>query len=77
MLHLRYNRASDPHQYATVHGDPAAIRDLYWQLTHNYAAQDGTKIGKIKVFNLDGTDVTETILINPWGSLSPATTIEN
>lgn len=65
MLKLRYSRKSDKFQYVTLFGDPVAIRDLYWQLTHNYQAVDGTAIGEIKVFNTDGVDVTSMIMTEP------------
>ena len=67
MLKLTYNRKRDKFQTVTVLGDPVGIRDLYWQLTHNYKAQDGTKIGSIKISNLDGVDCTESIMTNPFG----------
>lgn len=76
MLQLRYSLKRDRFQYATVFGDPGAISNLYWQLTHNYQAQDGQAIGEIKVLTMDGTDVTSTIMTNPFGSSSPLTTIE-
>ena len=76
MLQLRYSLKRDPYQYATVFGDPPAISNLYWQLTHNYRAQDGQEIGEIKVLAMDGIDVTDTVLSNPFGSSRPLTTIE-
>ena len=66
MLKLTYNRKSDQFQTVTVIGDPEGIRDLYWQLTHNYKAQDGTAIGAIVVSDLDGNKVT---LLEPGGLL--------
>lgn len=76
MLQLRYSRKKDPFQYATVIGDAASIRDLYWQLTHNYQPQDGTAIGEIKVLSIDGTDVTKDVLSNPFGCAPAMSTIE-
>jgi hypothetical protein len=76
MLQLRYNLKRDRFQYATVFGDPAAISNLYWQLTHNYAAQDGQEIGEIKVLDMAGVDVTEEVLVNPFGAGQRLTTIE-
>lgn len=73
MLKLTYTRARDEFQTVTVLGDPAGIRDLYWQLTHNYQAQaqvgyfDGSKIGTVKITNLDGMDCTDTVMANPFG----------
>lgn len=70
LIKLTYNRKSDRFQTVTVIGDPEGIRDLYWQLTHNYAPKDGTEIGDIKVTNLDGEDCTKTLLAQPhlWAS---------
>lgn len=65
MFKLTYNRKSDMHQTVSVIGDPAGIRDLYWQLTHNYAAQDGTEIGQITVTNLDGDNCTKLVMTEP------------
>jgi len=65
MLKLRYSRASNKFEYATVFGDPIAIRDLYWQLTRNYQANDGTAIGEVRVFNTDGLDITKSIMQFP------------
>jgi hypothetical protein len=76
MLQLRYNLKRDQFQFATVFGDPAAISNLYWQLTHNYAAQDGQEIGEIKVLDMSGVDVTAEVLRNPFGASAPLTTIE-
>ena len=74
MLKLTYNRQNDPFQTVTVLGDPIGIRDLYWQLTHNYSAQDGTAIKDITITNLDGIDCTQTIMTEPY---SWATTLNN
>ncbi len=76
MLQLRYSLKRDPHQYATVFGDPEAISNLYWQLTHNYRPQDGQAIGGVAVLNMNGGDVTDSVLSNPFGSSAPLTTIE-
>lgn len=65
MLKLTYSRKSDPFQAVTVIGDAEGIRDLYWQLTRNYAPRDGTEIGEIKITNLDGHDCTEQVMKNP------------
>lgn len=63
MLKLTYARKNDKHQKVTVLGDDDDIRDLYWQLTHNYKAKDTTTIiGNIVVCNLDGEDVTQYVL---------------
>jgi len=67
MLKLTYTRKSDQFQTVTVLGDAEGIRDLYWQLTHNYKAQDGTEIGSIDVFDLDGVKCTAEVLTNPFG----------
>ncbi len=70
LIKLTYNRKSDRFQTVTVIGDPEGIRDLYWQLTHNYAPQDGTAIGDIRVTNLDGDDCTKSLMTQPrsWAS---------
>jgi hypothetical protein len=65
LLQLKYTRKNDPNQFATVIGDPDAVRDLYWQLTHNYNAQDGTAIGIVSVFDMIGNDVTSSVMQNP------------
>jgi hypothetical protein len=54
MLKLTYSRKKDRFQTVTVLGDAIGIRDLYWQLTHNYKAQDSTEIGSVVVTSLDG-----------------------
>ena len=54
MLRLIYTRARDKFQEVSVLGDADGIRDLYWQLTQNYNAIDGTAIGSIRILNLDG-----------------------
>lgn len=58
MLKLKYSRKNDQFQTVTILGSPEGIRDLYWQLTHNYSPQDGTAIGNIVVTNLDGTIIS-------------------
>ena len=71
MLKLTYNKKDDPFQYVTVLGDPEGIRDLYWQLTHNYQPLDGTGIGEIKITNLDGVELnTKEFLQNPFGQMT-------
>lgn len=71
MLQLRYNRKRDPFQYVKVLGDADGIRDLYWQLTHNYRAQDGTEIGVVSILNMEGLDVTAQIMTEPHQASSP------
>jgi hypothetical protein len=67
MLKLTYTRASDRFAEVSVLGSPEGIRDLYWQLTHNYSEEpDGTGIGTIKVSNLEGGDVTEDFMREPY-----------
>ena len=68
MLKLKYTKQKDKFQTVTVLGDSEGIRDLYWQLTKNYRCDDGTCIGEIRVLNLDGDDVTESILHRPWNN---------
>ena len=65
MLKLTYTRKSDEFQTVTVLGDAEGIRDLYWQLTHNYKAQDGTAIGAIRVTDLEGRDCIAEIMTRP------------
>lgn len=77
MLKLTYTRKRDRFQTVTVIGDAAGIRDLYWQLTHNYKAQDGSEIGSVNVFNLDGVEVTSTIMSNPHGSATQLNTLQS
>jgi hypothetical protein len=76
LLKLTYTRASDMHQTVTVIGDPYGIRDLHWQLTHNYCAVDGAKIGQIKVTNLDGTPVHDSFWQNPHANATMLNTLE-
>lgn len=66
MLKLRYSLKRDPSQYVTVLGDPAGIRNLYWQLTHNYMARDGQEIGAIEVTDFDGNNMTASVMSNPF-----------
>ena len=66
ILVLKYTRQADPFMFATVMGDPESIRDLYWQLTHNYKSTAGTVIGTITVSNLAGCDVTHDFQCNPY-----------
>lgn len=63
MLKLTYHIGS--HNFVTVLGSPMGIQNLYWQLTHNYEAQDGYKITKVAVTNLDGIDCTNEVIHNP------------
>lgn len=65
LLRLTYNRKSDPFVMFSVLSTPDAIRDLYWQLTHNYKGQDGTEIDTVKVTNLDGFVITN-IMSEPY-----------
>jgi hypothetical protein len=76
LIRLSYTRAKDPHQVVTVMGEPLAIRDLYWQLTKNYSANDGTAIGQVKVTDMNGVDCTNQILVQPFSIPFPTTTIE-
>lgn len=76
MLRLRYTRASDAHQYVDVFGDPDGIRDLYWQITRNYNATDGTEIGNVRVYNTLGIDITADILTNPHGANHRTSSLE-
>jgi hypothetical protein len=57
MLMLTYNLASDEFQNVSVIGDEKGIYNLYWQLTHNYSAKDGLKIGQIMVSDLVGNEI--------------------
>ena len=67
MLKLTYTRASDKHAEVSVLGSPEGIRDLHWQLTHNYSEEtDGTGIGNIKVSNLEGVDLTDEYVSQPY-----------
>jgi hypothetical protein len=77
VLKLTYTRKRDKFQTVTVLGDAAGIRDLYWQLTHNYKAQDGTEIGEIKVTNLEGLDCTRVFFQHPHGVDSQLSTLES
>ena len=67
MLKLTYTRASDKHAEVSVLGSPEGIRDLHWQLTHNYSKEiDGTGIGTIKVSDLEGNSVTDEYIQEPY-----------
>ena len=77
MLQLRYCLDRDIYQFVIVFGDPEGIRNLFWQLTHNYVAQDGMKIGEIVVLNMDGEDVTETILSAPYTNTVPMSKLDH
>jgi len=76
MLKLTYSKKRRQSDHVTVLGDPAGIRDLYWQLTHNYAAQDGGEIDSIKVTNLDGYDCTKSIISTPHKWMTALSSIE-
>lgn len=71
MLQLKYTLKRDPFQYVTVFGDPEGIRNLYWQLTHNYQPQDGMAIGTVSVLNMQGVDVTKQVMTEPFQAASP------
>lgn len=75
-IRLRWTRQNDQSMYGSVIGDPESIRDLYWQLTHNYAAQDGTEIGKVEVFSLDGTKYTHKEIMQTPHMLSATSLLE-
>jgi C-terminal processing protease CtpA/Prc len=75
LIRLTYTRQKDPTQFVTVLGEPAAIRDLYWQLTQNYSAIDGTAIGKVTVTDMNGKDCTDKIMHSPFSIPTPSTTI--
>lgn len=68
MLQLRYSMERDIYTYVTVLGDADGIRNLYWQLTKNYKCQDGTGIANICVLNLDGLDITESVMARPYSA---------
>lgn len=76
MLQLRYTLKRDKFQHASLYGDAGSISNLYWQLTHNYKAQDGQEIGTIVVLDSEGRDVTKDVLTNPHGAGVPTCTIE-
>ena len=65
LIKLVWKRKSDKFQGGMVIGDPKSIQDLYWQLTHNYKAVDGTEIGEIIVSNLDGYPMSN-IMTDPY-----------
>ena len=67
ILKLTYTRASDKHAEVSVLGSPEGIRDLHWQLTHNYSKEtDGTGIGTITVSDLGGNSVTDSFICEPY-----------
>lgn len=70
MLKLTYTRRSNVFQTVTVIGDPEGIRDLYWQLTQNHNAHDGTAICDVEVTNLDGINCTGKILTEPYANMT-------
>ena len=76
LIRLSYTRAKDPLQVVTVLGEPLAIRDLYWQLTKNYRANDGTAIGQVRIADMNGKDCTSLIMTQPLSIPFPTTTIE-
>ena len=76
MLRLVYTRKKDRFQEVSVLGCPIGIRDLFWQLTHNYKAQDGTEIGSIKIYNLSGIDCTEGFMRNPHKNATHLSSLE-
>ncbi len=71
MLKMVYTRKSDRFQEVTLLGDAEGIRDLFWQLTHNYRPCDGTAIGEIKVYDLCGVDCTTEVQTNPHAISTP------
>ena len=77
MLKLTYARKRDRFQTVTVLGDAEGIRDLFWQLTHNYKAQDGTGIGAVQVFDLCGVECTSGIMADPHGGATRLSTLES
>ena len=77
LLKLTYTRKKDRFQGVTVIGDPEGIRDLYWQLTHNYKAQDGAEIGSVTIYDLDGIDVTSNVRTNPHSYASRLSSLES
>ena len=78
MLKLTYTRKSDILQRVTILSNGEGIRDLYWQLTHNYKCQDRTEIGNITVYNLDGDEIEIKDLMKfPWDNETQLCTLEN
>lgn len=72
ILRLTWKRKRDQHQQGSVIGSPEAIRDLYWQLTHNYQPVDGTAIGTIEIRSLDGRKVDyKDLMTHPDGEVFP------
>ena len=76
MLRLTYTRKQDKYQKVSLLGDAEGIRDLYWQLTHNYKALDGTAIGRIQIFDLEGQECTASIMTRPHAVSMPLSTLE-
>lgn len=76
MLKLTYTRKNNKFQTVTLLGNAAGIRDLYWQLTHNYQAQDGTAIGEVNVYDLDGVNCTASIMTDPHGNATRMSTLQ-
>ena len=59
LLKLQYRKKAYSNEWVSVIGDSQGIRDLYWQLTRNHRAQDGTGIENVEVSNLEGRMLTE------------------
>lgn len=78
LLRLTWERKSNNYLRGHVLGDPEAIRDLYWQLTHNYVPQDGTEIGNITIYDMNGdkVDIKE-FMFNPHSQIYPPTRLED
>lgn len=71
MLRLTWKR-KDKFQMGYVIGDPESIRDLYWQLTHNYEPMDGTEIKEILIHSMDGQEVNiKEFMQNPHSVVYP------
>lgn len=67
LLKLEYCIKISPHKRFVFISDAEAIRNLLWQLTHNYNSHDGTAIGELTVSNLDGVVINcEEILASPF-----------
>lgn len=54
MFILEYNFKRDKYQFVKLLGDADGIFNLYWQLTRNYCASDGTAIDEIIVKDMEG-----------------------
>lgn len=75
-LRLTWKRKQDLHQSGFVIGSPEAIQDLYWQLTHNYQPVDGTAIGEVSAYNLNGVKLShKDLMSNAYGMVYPTTNI--